>query len=167
MRREGALSIRADGGIKATVGAVCDSGDGLMRVLIVEDDMVVAGSIGPLVTEAGHDLVGLAADRNTAVALLGSAHVDLALIDLRLARTGARARVDVARAAFANDVAAVSTTANPTLLPDDLAGAAGLVEKPYTHKSLRAVLDFFCRAPRGNGRWREARLPQAAGLRAL
>ena len=165
MRREGALSIRADRGIKATVGAVCDSGDGLMRVLIVEDDMVVAGSIGPLVTEAGHDLVGLAADRDTAVALLNSASVHLALVDLRLGdgRTG----LDVVRAAVKNGAAAVIMTANPSLPTADLAGAAGLVEKPYTHKSLRAVLDFFCRAPRGNGRRREARLPQAAGLRAL
>lgn len=112
-----------------------------MRVLIVEDDMVIAGSIGPVVTEAGHDLVGLAADRDTAVALLNSASVHLAFVDLRLVdgRTG----LDVVRAAVKNGAAAVIMTANPSLPPADLAGADGMVEKPYTDKSLRAVLDFF------------------------
>lgn len=129
-----------------------------MRVLIVEDDMVIAGGIAPAVTAAGHDLVGLAADRDTAVALLASADVDLALIDLRLADgwTG----VDVARAAFENDVAAVFTTANPTLLPDDLAGALGLIEKPYTPRTIVAALGYFAERLEG-------RAPDAAprGLR--
>lgn len=112
-----------------------------MRVLIVEDDMVIAGGMVPVVTEAGHELVGLAADRETAIALLGSANVHLALIDLRLADgwTG----VDVARAAAANGVTAVFMTANPGLLPTDLAGASGLIEKPYDDDGLRAVLGYF------------------------
>ena len=112
-----------------------------MRVLIVEDDMVIAGGMVPLVTEAGHELVGLAADRDTAVALLDATTVHLALIDLRLSDgwTG----VDVARAAIANGVTAVFMTANPGLLPADLAGASGLIEKPYEDAGLKAVLGYF------------------------
>ncbi|PZQ19036.1 MAG: response regulator [Ancylobacter novellus] len=112
-----------------------------MRVLIVEDDMVVAGSLGPVVTAAGHELVGLAADRDTAVELLASAGVHLALIDLRLADgwTGA----DVARAAARHDVAAVFTTANPTLLPSDFADALGVIPKPYSSQQVKAALDYI------------------------
>jgi DNA-binding response OmpR family regulator len=112
-----------------------------MRVLIVEDDMAVAGALSPLVTEAGHDLVGLAADRDTAIALIAQASVTLALIDLHLADgwTGA----DVARAAAENGVAAVFTTANPSMLPSDLAGACAVMSKPYTPRQVTACLRYI------------------------
>lgn len=112
-----------------------------MRVLIVEDDMIIAGNLGPIVTDAGHDLVGLAADRDTAVALLSTIKIDLALIDLHLADgwTG----VDVARAAAQNGVAAVFATANPALLPQDFAGAHGVITKPYRNKEIRSALDYI------------------------
>ena len=112
-----------------------------MRVLIVEDDMAVAGALSPLVSEAGHELVGLAADRDTAIALLASTTVHLALIDLRLADgwTGA----DVARAAAANDAVAVFTTANPSMLPPDLAGACAVLSKPYSPRLVKAALRYI------------------------
>ncbi|MFC3691740.1 response regulator [Chenggangzhangella methanolivorans] len=112
-----------------------------MRVLIVEDDMAVAGALSPLVTEAGHELVGLAADRDTAIALLASTTVHLALIDLRLADgwTGA----DVARAAAARDIAGVFTTANPSMLPADLAGACAVMAKPYSPRLVTAALTYI------------------------
>lgn len=143
-----------------------------MRVLIVEDDMAVAGALGPMVSEAGHDLVGLAADRDTAVALIAQTSVNLALIDLRLADgwTGA----DVARAAAENGVAAVFTTANPSMLPPDLAGACAVMSKPYTPRQVTACLRYIAAriegeepdaAPRGldlGPQWMTAR-PQQDG----
>lgn len=137
MRRGGAW--RSPTG-PVNTGAGTDSGD-CMRVLIVEDDMVVAGTLSPMVTDAGHDLVGLAADRDTAVALLSSTTVHLALIDLRLADgwTGAY----VAKAAIANGVAAVFTTANPSMLPADLAGACAVMPKPYTARMVKAALAYI------------------------
>lgn len=145
-----------------------------MRVLIVEDDMAVAGALGPMVSEAGHDLVGLAADRDTAIALIAQASVDLALVDLHLADgwTGA----DVARAAAENGVAAVFTTANPSMLPPDLAGACAVMSKPYTPRQVQACLRYIAARidgedidapPRGldlGPRWLPAE-PSAAPLR--
>lgn len=103
--------------------------------------MVVAGTLSPMVTDAGHELVGLAADRDTAIALLASTTVHLALIDLRLADgwTGA----DVARAAAAHEVAAVFTTANPSMLPPDLAGACAVMQKPYSPRMVKAALGYI------------------------
>lgn len=120
-----------------------------MRVLIVEDDMVVAGTLSPMVTDAGHELVGLAADRETATALLVSTTVHLALIDLRLADgwTGA----EVARVAAANDVAAVFTTANPSMLPPDLAGACAMMAKPYSPRMVKAALAYIAMRVDGEG----------------
>jgi two-component system, response regulator PdtaR len=112
-----------------------------VRVLIVEDDMVIAGGLAPMVTGLGHELVGLAADRDTAIALIRSSDIDLALVDLRLSDgwTG----LDVARAARENGVAVVFATADPALAPDDLAGAAGLIEKPYAQDGIKAVLAYL------------------------
>lgn len=105
--------------------------------------MIIAGGLGPAVTEAGCDLVGLAADRDTAVALIGSLHVDLALVDLTLmdGSTG----LDVAREARKAGVAVLFMTANASMIPPDLDGALGLIEKPYTHSVVRAALDFLRR----------------------
>ncbi|GLK80161.1 response regulator [Methylopila turkensis] len=111
-----------------------------MRVLIVEDDMIIAGHLGPLVARAGHELVGLAADRGSAIALLQSTTVDFAFVDIHLIDgwTG----VDVVRAAVASGAVAAFTTANSGLVPNDFAGAVGLVEKPYDEARILAVLAF-------------------------
>ncbi|HVI27804.1 response regulator [Hansschlegelia sp.] len=125
-----------------------------MRVLIVEDDMVVAGCLKPVVVEAGHQVVGLAADRDSAIALLGAARVHLALIDLGLAdgQTG----LEVARAAADRGVAALLTTSRRAQVPDDFAGALGVIAKPYAPADIAAALAFVAggsqaaeSAPRG------------------
>ncbi|MDR4307113.1 response regulator [Chelatococcus sambhunathii] len=110
--------------------------------------MIIAGGLGPAVTEAGCDLVGLAADRDTAVALLRSSDIDLALVDLRLMDgwTG----LDVARAAGEAGVAVLFTTANADMLPSDLDGSLGLIEKPYTMTGVRAAIDFLRERFAGN-----------------
>lgn len=111
-----------------------------MRVLIVEDDMVIAGHLGPVVSRCGHDLVGLAADRGSAVALLQSVPVDFAFVDIHLLDgwTG----VDVARAAAAEGVTAAFTTANRDLIPTDFAGACGVIEKPYGDAQIELILGY-------------------------
>ncbi|GLK57309.1 DNA-binding LytR/AlgR family response regulator [Methylopila capsulata] len=111
-----------------------------MRVLIVEDDMVIAGNLGPIITRAGHDLVGLAAEMGSAVALLRSTRVDVAFIDIHLldGRTG----VEVARVAAEEGAVAIFTTANRGLAPPDFAGACGVIEKPYHDAAIEAALAY-------------------------
>ena len=118
-----------------------------MRVLIVEDDMVIAGTLGPVVTRAGHELVGLAADQVSAVALLQATKVDLAFVDVHLLDgwTG----VEVVRAANAEGAAAIFTTANRGMVPANFAGACGLIDKPYTDVQIEATLAYM--AERLNG----------------
>ena len=129
-----------------------------MRVLIVEDDMVIAGHLGPTITRAGHDLVGLAADKDSAVALLRSTRVDLAFVDIHLLDgwTG----VDVARAAGEAGAVAVFTTANRGLVPPDFAGACGVIEKPYRDEPIEAALAYV--AARLADGW--AAVPPPAGF---
>jgi CheY-like chemotaxis protein len=58
-----------------------------MRILIVEDDPLVALALKMFLTELGHAVVGIAADTVGAVRILDAGvNVDLAIIDLHLAR---------------------------------------------------------------------------------
>ncbi|MGA0533459.1 response regulator [Hansschlegelia sp. KR7-227] len=118
-----------------------------MRVLLVEDDMVIAGGLAPAISEAGFHLLGLAADQETAVALLRSTDVHIAVVDLRLADgwTGA----DVARAAVEEGVAVVFVTATPDRVPKDLGAAYGVIEKPCAPEAVAAALRFVAMRLRG------------------
>ncbi len=54
------------------------------RVLVVEDEMMVAALIEETLTAAGYDVVGPAPRLERALALAGSADIDAALLDVNL-----------------------------------------------------------------------------------
>lgn len=54
------------------------------RLLIVEDDVLLASSLEELLSDAGFEVVGIAGSAATAVSLAGERHPQLALIDIRL-----------------------------------------------------------------------------------
>lgn len=54
------------------------------RVLVVEDEAVVAVGIRSMVQSAGHEVVGVARSGEDAVAMLAETKPDLALIDMKL-----------------------------------------------------------------------------------
>lgn len=59
-----------------------------LRVMIVEDEMLLALDLEDMLTDAGHDVVGQASDMSQALALaekLGG-HFDVAIMDVNLAR---------------------------------------------------------------------------------
>lgn len=71
-------------------GNKVDGGDGHggfvgLRVLIVEDEAVLAHELGFLLQSMGFDVSGLASSRAEALALSEQASPDIALVDLRLA----------------------------------------------------------------------------------
>lgn len=55
-----------------------------LRVLIVEDEAVVAVGISAMIQEAGYDLVGVARSGEEAVAAAGESRPDIAIVDVRL-----------------------------------------------------------------------------------
>lgn len=57
-----------------------------MRILIAEDEAIIAFSMDDILSSAGHSVVGIARDSDTAVQLAGKLRPDLALVDLNLAR---------------------------------------------------------------------------------
>jgi DNA-binding NarL/FixJ family response regulator len=56
-----------------------------MRIMVVEDDALIALDISGLVEELGYKVVGAAADAEEALYLAHSKKPDLALVDIRLA----------------------------------------------------------------------------------
>ena len=118
-----------------------DRGDAL-RILIVEDDVLIAMDAEMTLQDAGHEVVGTAADEESAVSLALALAPDVILLDLRLAAGGSGRRV-AERLAGHSTAAIVFASGN--LTPDmretlrDHAPAA-MLSKPYRPEQLVGAL---------------------------
>jgi CheY-like chemotaxis protein len=113
-----------------------------LDVLIVEDEVLLATELEFLLAEVGCHSVGLAMSSDEAVAMATDLRPDLALVDVHL-RDGPTG-VEVARA-IANDCGGVALfmTANVKRLPDDFAGACGVIGKPYSEHGVKSALNYL------------------------
>ena len=108
------------------------------RILVIEDDLLIATQIETTLTEAGFGVVGLAPTGEEAIELATKDPPDLAVVDIRLA--GDRDGVDTALELFrSHGIRCIFASA----YPDDearrrAAPAApfGWLQKPYTMASL-------------------------------
>jgi CheY-like chemotaxis protein len=110
------------------------------RFLIVEDEIFVALDMEHILTSLGCEVVGIAADQETALSL-GSA-ADAALVDVNL-RDGQTGPEIGRRLANEYGVRVVFVTANPAQLGDGIEGALGVVSKPISDNSLIATVNFL------------------------
>jgi CheY-like chemotaxis protein len=148
-----------------------------LDILIVEDEVLVAVELGFIVREVGCREVGHAMSSAEAVQLAEALHPDLALVDVHL-RDGPTG-IEVARR-IAKDCGgmALFMTANVKRLPEDFAGACGVIGKPYSENAVRAALGYLriclredrapglpplglTLSPQFAGRWGLDDLPQA------
>lgn len=111
----------------------------MYRVLIVEDEIIVATEIEYVVADMGHQPVGIAADQKSALAHAKDA--DIALVDLNL-RDGPTGATIGKILAQTHGVTVVFMTANPSQLGDGVAGTVGVLPKPATERDLRDVVEF-------------------------
>lgn len=112
-----------------------------LRILIVEDEFLIALELESLLQDAGHDVVGIAASSKEAVALGREHSPDLAFVDIHLADglTG----IDVARElSNRQHVTVLFMTANAKRIPEDCAGARGVIAKPYTERGVKEALAY-------------------------
>jgi CheY-like chemotaxis protein len=114
------------------------------RVLVVEDELIIAWQLSEAIQELGHEVCGMAADAAEAVTLAAQFLPDLVLIDIRLRRgtdgVAAAAAIRAERpvpvvfcTAFAEDP---STRARL-----EAVGALGVVSKPVRAEVLRPLLE--------------------------
>ena len=69
-----------------------------MRIVIADDSALIREGVARLLVDAGHDVVGLAADGVTAERLVADTRPDVAILDLRMPPGGAAEGMRVARA---------------------------------------------------------------------
>jgi two-component system, response regulator PdtaR len=112
-----------------------------LRILVVEDEVLIALELEYLLEDLGHVTVGVAASSSEAIALGASTIPDVALVDIHLVDgpTG----VAVARALSANPRTTVLfMTANSKRIPEDFAGAIGVIAKPYSERVVASALSY-------------------------
>ena len=110
-----------------------------MRVLIVEDEALIALMLADSLEDGGHDVVGPAATMAEALALCETTSPELALLDINL-RDGSSG-VDVARALFER-WGVLSIFASGQMMEARKASdvALGYIRKPYEAQTvLRSV----------------------------
>ncbi|MDX2201834.1 MAG: response regulator [Hyphomicrobiaceae bacterium] len=110
------------------------------RVMIIEDEPLIALDIETLVTEIGHEVVGIARTREEAVVLAGRKHPGLVLADIQLAdgSSGIDAVNDILASA---EVPVIFITAYPErLLTGARAEPAFLITKPFKPEMVKAVI---------------------------
>ena len=108
----------------------------IVRLLVVEDEPLVAFDTEYFLAESGFQIVGTVDSAAQAIALVGSAAgIDLVLADMNLADGSG---MDVARAARLRDVPVLFVTGN---CPPEAEGiAAGCLDKPYAQRDLLAAI---------------------------
>lgn len=113
-----------------------------LRVLIVEDEALLAMELEALIEDAGHRVVGWATSSREATDMVEKVQADLAFVDIHLSDgpTG----VDVAAYISRHKRSmVVFMTANPKRIPDDYVGAVGVIAKPYTMNGVSAALRYL------------------------
>lgn len=112
-----------------------------LKILIVEDEALLALELESEVEAAGHDVVGQAATSAAAFELIERYKPDFAFVDIQLqdGPTG----IDIGRRLRGEDIPFVFVTGNLKRIPDDFAGAIGAIEKPYTMNGLQNALEYL------------------------
>ena len=111
----------------------------IARILIIEDEALVAMELRFILEDLGHQVVGVAATARAARDLVRENDVDLALVDIHLSDgpTGIALGRELGQDM---GVSVLFMTANPGMVREGVAGAIGALSKPcllYTSPSPR------------------------------
>ena len=120
------------------------------KILIVEDEFLLALQTEQLLLESGFTVAGMAADAPTAVRLAGETRPDLVLMDIRLngPRDGVDAAVEI-RDRFGIRSLFVTGNAETARTPRAAAAkAAGVLSKPYRESEVVAAVNQALAQPR-------------------
>ena len=111
------------------------------RILIVEDEFIVALNLRQIMSNMGFDVIGIAPDAATAERL-AHGKPDIALVDLNL-RDGHTGPQIGAKLSEEHGTSVLFVTANAAQLGDGIKGTIGVLSKPVDEDSIESVLDFL------------------------
>ena len=121
----------------------------MARILIVEDEALVAMELRFVLEDLGHDVAGVAAESRPALDIAHDSRVDLALVDIHLSDgpTG----MELGRAlAQQEGVIVLFMTANPGMLRNGVPGAVGVLSKPMDEHAVGMAINYaLCRSRPG------------------
>lgn len=114
-----------------------------LRVLIVEDEALLAMDIEAMVEDLGHVIVGDAASLNDVEALANDLQPNLAFIDIQLARGSSG--LDACRVVRNRwpGTEVVFVTANALIIPPDFCGSLGVIPKPFSRNGLVSAMKYL------------------------
>ncbi|MBI6629413.1 response regulator [Pontibaca salina] len=111
------------------------------RVMIIEDEAIIAMDLESLVTEIGHQVVGIARTRDSAVKLGSEEKPDLILADIQLADNSSGIDAVHDLLATLGDIPVIFITAFPErLLTGERPEPAFLISKPYSEDQVRSAV---------------------------
>ncbi|SFO32702.1 Response regulator receiver domain-containing protein [Chitinophaga sp. YR627] len=113
------------------------------KVLIVEDEFIVASNLQQVLQRSGYEVIGIAASAQEAEAHLQRDRPDIVLLDIRL--QGERSGIDIARKLKSEHIAFVylSANSNQKILEEaKMTYPDGFLVKPYRKKDLLIMLDI-------------------------
>ena len=118
----------------------------MKAVLIVEDEIFIAMEIERILEDAGHKVIGIAADENEA--LRAGREAELAFVDLNL-RDGPTGPAIAHQLAARYGVRVVYVTANPAQIGEPAPTMLACVRKPFTDEAILAAVDAANQASSG------------------
>ncbi len=127
------------------------------RVLIVEDDPLIAMDLQQVIDDLGYEIAGIANSFESAKRL--APHSDLALVDVNLIDGATGPRIGQFLAGEFG-ISVVMVTANPEALVDGISGIIGVISKPAQPATIKQVLEFMLDCENGQ-------LPHPPELRLL
>ncbi len=111
------------------------------RILVIEDEALVAMELSFVLEDLGHTVVGTASDASTARRLVEESDVDLALVDIHLSDgpTGIELGRELGQRL---GVTVLFMTANPGMVRNGVAGTIGVLSKPTDERAVQTAVNY-------------------------
>lgn len=111
------------------------------RILIIEDEALVAMELRFVLEDLGHEVVATVADAKSARDAAAENDIDLALVDIHLSDgpTGIELGRDLGQDM---GITVLFMTANPGMVRDGVAGTIGVLSKPTDERAVQTAVDY-------------------------
>lgn len=118
------------------------------RILIIEDEALVAMELRFVLEDLGYVVVGTAPDARTALALASRGGIELALVDIHLSdgATGVGLGQSLGEEF---KVTVLYMTANPGMVSHGVPGTMGVLTKPTDESAVREAVEYALHLRRG------------------
>ncbi|WP_292071584.1 response regulator [Brevundimonas sp. UBA7534] len=118
------------------------------RILIVEDEALVAMELRFVLEDLGYEVVDICATAKSALNTVRETEIDLALVDIHLS-DGATGIELGRRLGQEMGVSVLFMTANPGMVREGVAGTIGVLSKPTDERAVQTAVDYALRRRQG------------------